>query len=798
MSKKRFSGIMLASILTLGGIATTLTSCGEEGGNTVNPTPTPDEVVINKITIDKETMNKPFHIGDDDRDVVCTLDPVANFKDLVSKKKIQITSSNPDIVAVQGVKLKALKEGKSTITVSFSDTVKDSVEITILPKEEAVVKSVKDTLVEAATECPNGKDTTAKEFKVKGKIIANDFNVEGKAQQSTKQNIVVADGTAAVNIYITSADLTCDLKAGTPVTVTGKLTNYYGAIQFANPVIEASKEEVQSLQPQNFTVKDFNDFYNLANKNNNGIKDNQPTESKYIKADFKLITESKFEIVGEGLTKKTVSFSKTNETMLNKIKAEVGVGDVISATGVIIGYNTATKFDYFNFIVEGFEKKTEAIQPTSIKISVSKTNLKVRENVTIEHSFEPAGANGKVTYSITEGKEFAVLKGNKLIATKEGTVKVQATVEGLATPSNVLTFTIAGVADDAISKAEVKTIEEVKKMPTDATKLYKVKGIVVKVDAGDKYGNITIKDETGNELSAYGTAGDFTCWDMKADGTIGFENPKNFNKVVLNKLFKLGDEVEFYVLPYDFKGKPNYNFQFNQKTRDASEFTYSLTITDEHKIITADKKEGLKIGDTVTLTVDSSKIPANKNLAIKYNGKALKANEKGQYTFVVTPVNEVSVELFDKPQAGGTFLINSDILGTTNSYSDSTSPIDIGNGYTIKYTQLYRGDNDCIQLNKKKESMIWFETAGDFNIESITITASKSWSSDGKAKCVCGAKFGTENVSKNFIDSEDVVENLNGNATYTFTNKVAGAKYFALRSFAGPLYLSNISIKFAK
>ena len=83
---------------------------------------------------------------------------------------------------------------------------------------------------------------------------------------------------------------------------------------------------------------------------------------------------------------------------------------------------------------------TVKIQVEKVSLSVSASSFNAGGKVTLTPSIEPSDAtNQEVTYTITEGKDYAVIIGNDLIGKYDGTVKVKATADGISSEEVELT-----------------------------------------------------------------------------------------------------------------------------------------------------------------------------------------------------------------------------------------------------------------------------------------------------------------------------------------------------------------------
>ena len=138
MSKRKFKGaLFVSSLLVFSSLAITgLSSCEPIPiQNEDDPSDQEDEIVINEVTItNKESLTSEFRVGDKDRTLEGTIKTSQGhkgFQQLMDLGLATITSSDPSVVSVDGIKVKAVKEGSATITVKAGDK-SDSVGISVL------------------------------------------------------------------------------------------------------------------------------------------------------------------------------------------------------------------------------------------------------------------------------------------------------------------------------------------------------------------------------------------------------------------------------------------------------------------------------------------------------------------------------------------------------------------------------------------------------------------------------------------------------------------------------------------
>lgn len=765
----------------------TITVASGELKDTVEITVAKAQEKVTSVTVtNKDALTAEFRIGDDDRTISIKTNPVVNVNTAINEGRIKITSSS-DAVTVQGNKIHASKVGKATITVKCDD-VQDTFDVEI--KERIIKESItyKNAIKDAGTVINSSKGTSEKEYNFRGVVVANDLS----------GNTVIFDGESYFPLH--SPKNADKFDVGDLVYAEGKLNNYYGVIQVEKPELITAEgtEAIEIPTPEKFESKQFSSFIKEAKENNNKLKTSGvPTQIRYIETSViwdgshKKTTEFYFD--DDSLEYNRINIEKSKEAIKNKLN-NVTIGSTVTIKGALIGLNTG--FGYHNLILEEYNVTKEAVPATSIQISADKTTLKLRENTNLNVNLTPVDAGGKITYTLDGDKDAIEISDGKIYAMKAGTVKIKASISGLATPSNELTITINEEEnDDLIKTAEKVTVDQLAAKTMDNKKLYKVTGVVVDAKDSD-YGNLTIADKTtGNKLDNYGTAANYRCWTLPTadseDQKVKFTNPKEFKTKVINKLFAVGDEVEFIAMKYENdKGYTNnYYFSFNRLVTKKADLKYSVKIEQADTLVTANKTSDLTLGEQVILTPDTSKIPEGKQLMVTVNEKELSLTSDGKYTFNAEIINKVRVEIGDKVD---TFAFNSKDLGL-DKYADSSEPKVLKNGLKVSFTQL--GDYGSGIQSKNKEgkvSSLWIESAIDKEIASITITASKDCTS---AKI--GFAFGAEKVTTVDENTTKTATGLKANSSVTINSDVTGAKYFCFKHLSGGVaYIESIKINF--
>ena len=201
-----------------------------------------EAAVYNSVTIGKkDELTAEWHVGDADRTLDITIDPVGNVNNLIKNGVIKVTSSDDKVISVKLRVLTAVSAGKATITVTYGDKT-DSVTITTSAKQTAIVEY--GTVHEGTETDPldnedaitvaekTGETATTKYYYVKG-VVASfkdapssygnvSYYLEPKTKDGKKFLVYRVMG-------INGAKVTDDdIWVGATVTAKVKIVNYKG------------------------------------------------------------------------------------------------------------------------------------------------------------------------------------------------------------------------------------------------------------------------------------------------------------------------------------------------------------------------------------------------------------------------------------------------------------------------------------------------------------------------------------------------------------------------------------------
>ena len=108
---------------------------------TTDTTTSIKEKVIETVTItNKDDLMKKWIVGDAPRKIQIGLTPNDyTVEEALENEKLTITSDNTDVAIISNTNIIIAGAGEATITVSASETIKDSVKVTVNEKFEAVI-----------------------------------------------------------------------------------------------------------------------------------------------------------------------------------------------------------------------------------------------------------------------------------------------------------------------------------------------------------------------------------------------------------------------------------------------------------------------------------------------------------------------------------------------------------------------------------------------------------------------------------------------------------------------------------
>lgn len=393
---------------------------------------------------------------------------------------VTVTVSDTTAFEINGRKLKCLKAGDYTVTVTYSGTTATE-DVTV---EEGITYS---TVAEVRALAVNNE---YKPVYVKGVITATS-GTSAFLQDST-------GGIFIYNFYFQDTDTACSnyvWQLGTTVEIHSYVTAYYGAPQltysykdtttnkyvdldgrFANlsedtmtapDPIEIGETELKAL-----TVADTGKMYKFVATYQSG----EIETTKKSTLNFKVgDTSVKFATDG--------SSSKAFDKKISDIKSQfealgLEAGDEVEITAPLYSYSTsANTFSYFGFgssITKHFEKDTLYTKYSG--------ELKVGQKLTFSSSYN--GNAVEATYAATKGADLVTISGNEVTLNAVGDVTITATyMDGETEKTDTVDFTIASADPVAINTIVAGSSYFVKGLVTGVSN----KGFVVTDATGSIY-----------------------------------------------------------------------------------------------------------------------------------------------------------------------------------------------------------------------------------------------------------------------------------------------------------------------
>ena len=277
-----------------------------------------------------------------------------------------------------------------------------------------------------------------------------EYTVRGLVVAKNTRALVVSDGTDSV--YVFDRDIVSNFSIGDYVEVTGGVTSYNKAFQFAyngNPAVSVTKlDEDPALTIPEATL--------LTTE----IVNSWTTAEAFTTADIKEYTWTA--VAGKSGNYDTLNLAGADVTIepigIDSDVYTIVTGKTYEVKAYFIGY-----YNYASIVLT--ELKEVVIPVEGITIEANRTEVTVGQSVTFTATLTPQGAFGEVTYAITEGTELGSIEGNVLTTTGAGTIKVQASVDELTSNEVIITIT---EATEPAPETPVETSFEMKGFATTA------------------------------------------------------------------------------------------------------------------------------------------------------------------------------------------------------------------------------------------------------------------------------------------------------------------------------------------
>lgn len=405
--KKTKTFIPLAAMALLGLVActntqptTSSTTTTESSSVTKDESSSSSVFSVNSVAIsNKDELTAEWHLYDDDRKVKLSLDPEMGITTAINEGKVTIVSSNPEVVFVAGVNLRAAGVGSATITVTYGDKT-DSVELTVQDINRTEIKDI----AEAGT-----------------------YTVMGVVKSVFSSGFFIDDGTGVIEVYkVQASDL--GLASGDYALVAGTVVKFNNIFEY-NAITQAKK--LTGTAPTTL----------LANPTPI-IKDTDVTKFKaftpvkvwgtvYMEGDYFAF---KAEDLGTGIIEPKY-FTGTLE-----------VGKAYEFTGYADTYST--KYGYLPLYVDTYQEHIEKTTALAIAGEGGETSVRIAGTLQMVPSYTPINATQKeVTWSVDNTEYATISEDGVLTGVKAGNVVVTATLKANTTITATTTIEVVDPGD---------------------------------------------------------------------------------------------------------------------------------------------------------------------------------------------------------------------------------------------------------------------------------------------------------------------------------------------------------------
>ena len=660
-------------------------------GDTTPETTTSQYETITSLNItNKDDLTKTWQVGQPNRSLNITTDPVVNVNTYVNKGQIKVTSSDPAVISVAGIYLQAVGTGSATITVTAGN-VSDSVTInvsyvqTLLGSdnyvkvgetisfqieadggsetladydwsvdddtkatiENGVLKGVAagDVVVTAALKGSAHQKATFKVTvgeedqvitplkDVKGSKVA--FKVKGIVGAITAKGFMVDDGTGAVYVYgVTKYASGLEIKKGEYVKVDGETSPYNGEMEFGNKSVVtrlAMPEGFKGLEAVELTKK---------------ISDSMAKAGQDARDVFTKYTYKTFLTTTDGTAAGYKCLSIVGSTVMIEISnyadaASLKIGSYYDVTGYIFGYNTSYKAADIMIDTIEVTVPTETVLAISATSGVVHLDVENPETLTLQaYAAAPEGQSAEITWETS----------NADLATVEN---------GVVTPVGLGEVEIKAKAGDKEAICKVRIAEPVSYQKTTIAELlalgknktdmvvYEVTGILEAKKDDDAYGNGYLTDPaTGDTIQIYGNTTTETAITEQYSG-FKFSNPKDAKTTLAD--IKNGELITMHAVYTPYVKDENVTPEIvgvtvAHKAYEAG-FIAVAGLT-ENGTVQLSKTEGIAYGEEITITATPAANYQVSSVKVDHGFKSedLSVDEKGQVKFAATVLNKVQVE----------------------------------------------------------------------------------------------------------------------------------------------------------
>ena len=447
-----------------------------------------------EITNKQDILAETIHVGDH-IDLNIELTPEANVQLEIRKGNLTITSSDPEVVAVTGVGLNALKDGTVTITVAYHG-VTDELDLTVEAKITPKVKY--GTVHEGTLEDPFDNADAWKVglwAKDNGTTPETDLYIKGKVQRFYNAPGSRTDGQVAFYLEKAEGD------AG-QFEVYKIWKDESGTIPLTDDDIWLNTE----TNPCEVTCHGPITYY---------ASSNQP-ETSYATLD-------------------KVEGTKP----LPPETHDATVGEVITLGKAY--EDGAQSYDFYNI--------------TGYVVRKSGSNYFMADTQTVDASV--ADKDLFELYNISDATEQAKLLEGAKVTVKTKVKNYHGQIENGSTPE--ITVVEEGTPWSAPEPAVAKKslAEFIALAATDNGKhayevTAEVKGFKNGGTENDEYGNLVLTDGT-NDLVIYGCSATATALAWDGSAAYAFKNPKDFQTNEVTSAIKIGDTLKMKLIRADYK-----------------------------------------------------------------------------------------------------------------------------------------------------------------------------------------------------------------------------------------------------
>ena len=470
------------------------TSAPAEVSSEEQPVTSEDTVEYGVEIANKAALQGEWYAGTT-RDVDVTLSPAANPLTELGKN-LTVTSSNPEVVAVTGLGLSALKAGTAKITVKYHEAT-DTVDVTILDNS---AKGKYGVAHEGTAEDPFTNEdalTVAKSEKYEGEV----YYVKGKVASFYNAPGSRTDGMVAYFLE--------------PATTGGEKFEIY----------KCFKEDGSALTDDDIWVGGEATAYGAFTKYNNQY---ETSSAKFVKCEGNKPQPSK---TVEATFAEALAIGAALDDGANTWDSYKFQGYVTLKSGTDY-YLTATKGETLTKSKSDAAHGERDVYATAIELygagKVEALAAKLLEGAKVEVTMKLKNYHGQV---------------ENLASLVDADVEVKEAGTAWAVPEpTVANRTLKEFIDGENTKALAYNVTATIKSWKDDT------------SAKDQFGNMVLTDGT-NDLVIYGASATATALAWDNAGAYSFTNPKDFLTNEITAGLNKGVEITMKLIRADYQGK---------------------------------------------------------------------------------------------------------------------------------------------------------------------------------------------------------------------------------------------------